>query len=356
MGNKNQDKKLTKLRILIKRIFDGKTLNEKESKVLMESFLNNYWGSKNQSLMGSILGIIQYRNPAKEEILGFLRAVGDYKKFPVLPKVNNKDIISIIGSGKDEFKTFNISTAAAIIAAASGVPVIKPGCKAETSVCGTEDVFEYLGANTKINLRKAIKIIKKINFSYYTPKFNLPHLFKNYIGKVYFFNPLEYGLGLFTGFKCKKILFGISSLKTELAAWVLKKFKIKHGLVVCGLTKDLLLFDEASSIYKTKVSELFRNKINTFDLYPRAFGIKPSNQIYLKQLPTIKDNVNILLRILSNLDNSRKDMVLINAALLVYLANPHLQLKECYEICNKSLSEGKAKYVLQQFIKLSKGL
>ena len=349
MLTRKQSKKLLEMSMLIRKILKRQNLTKNESKKLMLYILKGYGYKTNQSSLGAFLAGLYIKGPTIDEILGALEAIGNYERFKEL-RVTNMKVTTIVGSGKDEFKTFNISTVASFIAAGSGVPVAKVGCRAETSIAGVTDVLELLGININCSFRRMLQSLRDNNIGFFNPELKLEGLFKHYIGKVNFFNPLEYGLAIYTGIRVRHILFGISDLKTEISASILKKYGFGHSMVVCGMTNRGLLFDEISNLNKTKISELHKSKIRNYYIYPEMFKIKRAKDSEIAQGKSVKENAKIILNILSGKDKSaRRDIVLLNAAGLIYIGGKAKNLTDAFELATNSLEEGRA---MESFEKL----
>jgi len=348
MLTKDQSERILKISLMIKKVLRKKDLSRGECRKFMEYILNGYGYKTNQSSLGAFLAGLYMKGVKVEEVIGLLEAIGTFKKFKEL-KIKNKRVVSAVGSGKDEFKTFNITTVASFIAAGSGIPVAKVGCSAETSTVGTIDVLKELGINTNASFSVMFRSLRDNCFGFFNPKLRLNNLFKHYIGKVNFFNPLEYGLGIYTGIRVEHILFGISDLNTEISAKLLRYHGFKHSLVVCGLSNKGLLFDELSTLNKSKVSEVKNKKIDTYFVYPEMFGIKRGKDKEVCQPRNVKEGAKIVMNILSNRDKtSRRDISLLNAAALIYIGGKSKDLKDAFEIAKNSLEEGKALEVLKR--------
>lgn len=129
----------------LKKVISGKSLSRTDTKQCLIYLLDHKLGNANDVCFGALFASLQAKGPSIEEVAGLMDAVLDYDRIPIEIKRNfASPLCGIIGSGKDDLKTFNVSSMSSIVAAAAGVKVVKNGSRAEASVAGATDVFETL--------------------------------------------------------------------------------------------------------------------------------------------------------------------------------------------------------------------
>lgn len=338
----NKSGQFTFASMILRKLIKMQNITRTESSKMLKLLLNKSLEKKTDFTLGAFLTLLQAKGPTMEEIKGLVDALKDHAKDMPTLKVSNKPIVATVGSGKDQFKTINITTAAAIIAASCGATIVKIGCSAESSVAGTTDILEFLGFSTRISYNQALKMLKKFNFGFFNPEFPLPKLFDIYIGKSVVFNPIEYILSLFLGVKVRRVLYGLSDPHVEISAQLLHESGHEKSMVVCGTSNSGLYFDEISNLGTTIVAEVTRNGISTYQLEPENFGIKRARDNDIKQPETLKECAEVLKDILKGKSsNAHHDIVAINAGALLWLSNKCADLKEGTKIAIKAIEEGR---------------
>lgn len=129
-----------KLQIIIERLLEKQNLTKQQTTEMMDWFSENKVSSEHIAL---ILTALRMKGETAEEIAGI--ATSTRKHSVILPTNIKNNLVDIVGTGGDKSNTFNISTAAAIVAAGAGAKLAKHGSRATTSKCGSADVLEALG-------------------------------------------------------------------------------------------------------------------------------------------------------------------------------------------------------------------
>jgi anthranilate phosphoribosyltransferase len=278
-----------------------------------------------------------------------------YDRDPIEIKRNFKSpLCGIIGSGKDDLKTFNISSIAAIVAAGAGVKVLKNGSRAEASVTGTTDVFEKLGANVLLKSRKKLqKSIDETNFGFCDAEPYFPRMVREYLGKFYFVHPLSFILPIASGLKFDRVVFGLANENSEITAKLMMLMGYDNSLVVVGHGRSGKILDEISNIGTTKVSEIKNGKIKTYILKPEDLGIKTVSYKYIKEGSSVEENADIFRKIINSKETGpRRDIVLMNAGALIYISGKVSTIKEGIKAAAFSIDNGNAEKVLSRFISI----
>jgi len=186
--------------------------------------------------------------------------------------LHDVDALEIVGTGGDHANTFNISTAAAIITAAAGIPVAKHGNRSASGKCGAADVLEALGVNINISPEKSAELLKNIGICFMFAQ--------NYHIAMKFVAPIRRELGIRTVFNIIGPLTNPAGAKMELMgvydrelveplAQVLCNLGVKNAMVVHG--EDGL--DEISLCAPTFVCEVKDGWVRSYTITPEQFGL-----------------------------------------------------------------------------------
>ncbi|MDF2820484.1 MAG: trpD [Clostridiales bacterium] len=261
------------------------------------------------------------------------------------------DVLEIVGTGGDEAFTFNISTVSSFVISAAGIPVAKHGNRSVSSKCGSADVLEALGVKIDIPVEKSEKILKEIGMCFmFAP---LYHSSMKYAA------PVRKELGVRTIFNILGPLASPAGANLQLLgvydenlveplARVLANLGVKRAMVVHG--HDGL--DEVSLTSSSTVCEVNNGQLNSFFLDPRQFGFeycKPEDLVGGD--PTV--NAEIARRILSGEKGPKRDIVLLNSAVCLYMSYNNITLRECVKMAAEMIDSKKAMQQLNKFIEMS---
>lgn len=259
-----------------------------------------------------------------------------------------ENAIDIVGTGGDGLNAFNISTAAAIVASSVGVAVVKHGNHAATSKSGSADVVESLGININISPEKAPDLLKKCNFCFiynqaYPKIMQRVSSIRKKLQFVTVFNKMRW----VNPSGANAEMLGIySSRLVEPMATALRESGIKRALVVCG--KDGM--DEITVCDKTIACEIKEGSLNYFEIDPREFGI-PFYSVSEISGGSSKENALIIKSILSgDTKGAKRDIVLLNAAAMIYTTGKENSLKDAFESAKYSIDSHVAERHLEKII------
>ncbi|MBN2417937.1 MAG: anthranilate phosphoribosyltransferase, partial [Deltaproteobacteria bacterium] len=259
------------IRELIAKIVDRIDLSEIEMVTAMDEIMS---GEATPAQIGSFITALRLKGETVDEITGAARVMRDKATRVTVSPKNTKDdiILDIVGTGGDGAKTFNVSTAAAFVAAGAGITVAKHGNRAVSSKCGAADVLENLGVNLSISTSNVEKCINTIGIGFlFAPAFHGAMKYaagpRKEIGIRSVFNvlgPLTNPAG------ATVLLLGVYDMNlTEKIAMVLNRLETKEAFVVCGEGN----LDEISICGFTQVSHVKDEKVNTYKINPEEFGL-----------------------------------------------------------------------------------
>jgi anthranilate phosphoribosyltransferase len=271
-------------------------------------------------------------------LIGFARVMRE-KAVPlwdgeVLP------VLDTAGTGGDRSGTFNISTAAAFVAAGAGVRVAKHGNRSATSRCGSADVMEALGVDIQMPIDRLRAAIQEVGIGFlFAQRFHtsMKHVMpvRTQLKVRTVFNIL--GPLASPAAACFHVV-GVSSPEVmELMANAIQGLGLKHAFVVHGANG----MDEVSISSRTYVVEVRSGESRQFVMTPEDFGIA-SAKIDLILGGDAADNAKIIEAIFRGEKGPRRDVVLLNAAPAIVAAGAAPTWKEGIRVAAESIDSGAA--------------
>jgi anthranilate phosphoribosyltransferase len=249
-------------------------------------------------------------------------------------------ILDTCGTGGDRKDTFNISTVVAFVVAGCGITVAKHGNRAVSSSCGSADILEALGIKINLSKEKIERSLDEIGVAFlFAPNMHpaMKHAMaaRKEIGKRTIFNILG---PLCNPAKATHQLIGVFDPKlAPVLAQVAGNLGVKHALVVHG--KDGL--DEITTSDNTLISEFVDDKVNSYEISPKEFGIRlvPPEDL---QGGSVHDNAQIMLEVLNSRAGAARDIVVLNSAAALYAADRVVSIKDGINLAMDSIDSGKA--------------
>ncbi len=262
------------------------------------------------------------------------------------------DTLEIVGTGGDRAGSFNISTTTAFVAAAGGVYVAKHGNRAASSMSGTADCLEALGANIDLTPEQCVRLLEETNFCFFfAQKYHTSMKYVGAIRKELGFRTVFNILGPLTNpISPKRQLLGVyDEYLIEPLAHVLYGLGVKNGMVVYGREK----LDEISAVGETAVCEFGNGEYRTYVLTPEEFGFDCCSKDDLKGGTPVQ-NAAITRDILKGADKGpKRNTVLMNAGAALYTAGKTSSVRDGVELAKELIDSGKAYETLERFIKMS---
>lgn len=328
----------------IYQTINGSNLPFDTAKAVMEEMME---GSATKTQMGALLTALRMKGESIDEITACATVMRE-KALSFRPET---DVIDIVGTGGDEAGTFNISTTAAFVVAAAGLPVAKHGNRSVSSKSGAADVLEELGVNLNISAERSEKILKQTNMC-----FMFAQIYHSSMKNV---APVRKEMGVRTIFNILGPLSNPAGATLQLLgvydrellkplAEVLSKLGVKRGMVVCG--EDGL--DEITLSGKTNVYEIDNGQLRQYEIAPEQFGFQRCS---LEELAggMPRENAQITRNILSGEKGPKRDVVVLNAACSLYVGGIAGSIEAGVKAAEKVLDEGKALEKLEEFIRLT---
>ncbi len=263
-----------------------------------------------------------------------------------------RDVMDIVGTGGDESYSFNISTVAAFVVAAGGVPVAKHGNRSVSSKCGAADFLEALGANINLTAEQSARVLEKAGMCF---MFAL-----NHHASMKYAAPVRKEIGIRTIFNilgplsnpasAPLMLLGVYDEKLVAPlAQVLSNMGVGRALVVHG--DDGL--DEISLGTTTTACEVDNGALTDSRLDPRDYGLNLCARDALVGGDPA-ENARIAREIFSGEKSAKRDAVVLNAGAALYIAGKASSVSEGITLASELIDSGRAEEKMQAFVGATK--
>ena len=328
---------------LLAHAVSGKLLSGTEAEEIMEELLN---GRLETADIVQLLSALNARPYRAEELAGFARVMRRHA-IPVFgtEEVLPEHMVDTCGTGGDGSGAFNISTAAAIVAAAAGARVAKHGNRAASSKCGSADVLEALGVRLDLPFEQIGRGIREIGIGFLfaqvahtAARHAMPARKQIAIGTI--FNLLG---PLTNPARAQAQVLGVFSADVvDVMAETLLQLGTEHAFVVHGAGN----LDEISLAGPTIVAEVRAGNLRTFTVSPQDFGRREAPVEAIRG-GSLEQNANLIRGILDGKlaaaeDLARRDIVLINASAALVCAGVAPDFREGAAMAEKAITTGAA--------------
>lgn len=261
------------------------------------------------------------------------------------------ELFEIVGTGGDNAQSFNISTTAALVAAAGGMKVAKHGNRAASSQSGTADCLEALGVNIQQSPEKCRELLNKVGMCFFfAQRYHTSMKYVGAIRKELGFRTVFNILGPLTnpGAPSMQLLGVYDGYLAEPLAQVLIDLGVKRGMVVYGQDK----LDEISLSAPTTICEIRDGWFKSYVITPEEFGFERCSKEDLKG-GTPQKNAQITRNILMGEKGAKRNAVLLNAGAALYIGGKAEDMREGIVLAGKLIDSGKALETLEALIKIS---
>lgn len=327
----------------LSKVVEGTDLTRDEAMIVMQAMMEEKLSPVQTA---GFLTALRMKGETVDELTGFAAALRS-KALPI--SLPFSGVVDTCGTGGDGGRTFNISTAAAIVVAAGGVPVAKHGNRAASSRSGSADVLEALGVPIQLSPAEAQSSLKQLGICFlFAPLFHqamkgvMPT--RRELGYRTCFNllgPLVHPAGV------KHQLVGVFDRQlTETVAHVLLALGTERALVVAGLDG----IDEISPAAETQVSEVRAGQVNTYTVTPEELGISRGSLASIAG-GDARENAAILRRIFQGERGTARDVVVMNAGAVFYLADKASTLAAGVRFAEDLIDRGDAEAKLAEMIR-----
>lgn len=319
---------------LIQPLIERKDMNPDHATEVMRFLMG---GEATDAQIGGILLGLRIKGTTTRELAAFASVLREKAASLAHPY---PEAVDTCGTGGGS-PSFNISTGAAIVAAAAGVKIAKHGNRAVTSACGTADVLESLGVKIGGETDDLTRTLDELGIVFMFAPAHHPAM--RHVGKA------RRELGVRTVFNqlgplanpagAKRQLIGVYDIGLMRSMGeALRELGAEHALLVIG--RDGL--DEISPCAPTDVVRVQEGRVESLVLTPADFGLEPLDPSALVPGETVEESAAILREALSDADSPRAKALLPNAAAAIVLGNLESDLKVAAQRAHEAIASGAA--------------
>ena len=331
----------------IVKIVNKEDLSYDEAYAVMHEIMSGQTSPTQNAAFLAALSTKSTRAETTAEIAGCAAAMRDHATRVEL----GTDIFEIVGTGGDGSNSFNISTTAALVAAAGGMKVTKHGNRAASSKCGTADCLEALGVNIRQSPALCRRLLDEVGMCFFFAQ--------EYHSSMKYVGALRKELGFRTVFNILGPLTNPASPTMQLLgvydgalveplAKVLVELGVKKGMVVYGQDK----LDEISLSAPTQVCEFRDGWYRSFVIRPEDFGFARCERADLVG-GTPEENAAITRAVLAGEPGHRRNAVLLNAGAALYIGGKAKTMQEGAALAAELIDSGAAIATLEKFVEVS---
>jgi anthranilate phosphoribosyltransferase len=330
---------------LLSRAIAGDDLSREQAYWAFTQIMAGQWTA---AQIAAILAALASKGETVDEITAAAQAMRDHA---VKIDTGGLDVIDTCGTGGTGLRTFNISTAAALVLAGAGAKVAKHGNRTNTRSSGSADVLEALGVNLDASSTAVEQSLKQAGVCFCYAR--LCHPAMKHAG------PVRRELGVRTIFNvlgpltnpagAKRQLMGVFSDKlTEPIANVLANLGAERVMVVHAADG----LDEISVTSETQVSTFDNGQVTTTTIKPEDFGI-PRAAMDDLLVDSPEASAKVIRSVLAGQSGPARDIVLLNAAAGLFVAGKADDMQSGFEAARESIDSGAAAESLEKLIKAS---
>lgn len=333
---------ITMIKNAIDKLINGQSLEFDETKAVMNQIMS---GEATNAQIASFLTALRIKGETPNEIsacASVMREKGEKLK-------RDFTVAEIVGTGGDCANTFNISTVSGFVISGAGVPVAKHGNRSVSSKCGAADVLEALGVRLDLTPEQNEQVLKECGICFmFAPVYH---------SSMKYAAPVRRELGIRTVFNILGPLANPTGAEINLIgvysqelvrpiAEVLQKLGVKIGMVVHGIDG----LDEITLTNKTAVCEINGESLTEFVIDPEEYGFTLCENSELVG-GNAQENAQTAVEILDGEKGAKRDIVLLNSGVVLYLAGKAQSIEDGIKLAAESIDSGKAKAQLEKLVK-----
>jgi anthranilate phosphoribosyltransferase len=316
------------------RLLDGHDLSREEARGVMSSIMN---GEATHAQIAGFLIALRTKGETADEIAGCAEAMREHA-LPVRPRRN--DLVDTAGTGGDGARTINISTAAALVAAAAGAGVAKHGNRAVSSACGSADVLEALGFDLDLTAERVAQSIDELGFGFLFAPTHHPAMRHA--------APVRSELAARTVFNVLGPLTNPAGARAQVVGVYAPELvrTIAEVLAQLGATRAFVVhgaggIDELSPSGPNFVCEVVNGDIRARNIDPLEFGLPRCDPAELRG-GSPEENAAAIRGVFAGEDGGRRSAILLNAAGAIAAGGHADDLREGLELAREAVDSGAA--------------
>jgi anthranilate phosphoribosyltransferase len=338
----------------IQKLIQGVSLDRRECYAWISQILKNEQPDLHQ---GAFLAALVSKGETAEEIAGVWQAINELDTVhPPLPWQG--PLMENCGTGMDQLKTFNVSSAAAVVAAAGGVKIARHGARALTSLCGTVDLMEKVGIDVECDPETVVRSVMETGiglFNGMSPKVH-PQALGRILSQIRFGSTLNIAASLAHPLRPNCAVRGVYSPDClDKVCAVMPQVGYRRGLVVYGWDSDKQKgMDEISILGETEVREFGPDGcLREYTLRPEDFGIQPVKLEAIAGSGNLEREAERFLQVLAGVNHQAcSDFTCLNAGAVLYIAGITPTLKEGVEQSREIIQKGQAIKKMEEWVAL----
>jgi anthranilate phosphoribosyltransferase len=331
---------------VIRKLISRTNLSENEIRQSVHLILE---GKASDAAIASFLVALAMKGETAEEIWTILQTVKEHA-IKITPKVNG-NLIDTCGTGGDTIRSFNISTAAAIVASSAGSKVAKHGNRSFSGFCGSADFLEHIGLDLNSTPASVSEAIEKTGIGFlYSPKFHPA------MGNA---ASARKTIGIRSVFN---IVGPLSNPCTNICGQVIGVFEpslldtITNALQKGGDGNEVMVvhaydgFDELSNTCENDIVWIIGKQIKRIRLHPKVVNMqvaKPEQLVVQSKGDSIRDTLQV---IYGTASQEKEDIVALNASAALVIGKVARDFKEGVQIARAAIKEGKPQKKLLQLV------
>jgi anthranilate phosphoribosyltransferase len=324
------------------RLLDGHDLSRQEAHEVMGSIMS---GEATPAQIAGFLIALRAKGETADEIAGCAEAMREHA-LPVRPQ--RGDLVDTAGTGGDGARTINISTAAALVAAAAGAGVAKHGNRAVSSACGSADVLEALGFNLDLSTERVARSIDELGFGFLFAPTHHPAMRHA--------APVRSELAARTVFNVLGPLTNPAGARAQVVGVYAPELvrTIAEVLAQLGATRAFVVhgaggIDELSPAGPNFVCEVVDGDVRARNIDPLEFGLPRCDPNDLRG-GSPEENAAAIRAVFAGEDGGRRSAILLNAAGAIAAGGHADDLREGLELAREAVDSGAAAARLDELI------
>lgn len=312
----------------------GRNLSREEARAAMQVIMS---GQASETQIGAFLTAMRMKGETSLEVAGFAETM---RSHAIKVQCCSRRLIDTCGTGGDQQGTFNISTAVAFVLAGAGLNVAKHGNRGVSSSCGSADVLSVLGIKLEMPAASLAEAIDTIGVGFiFAPRFHQAMRYAVSPRQALGFRTVFNLLGPLTnpaGASCQ--LLGVYAPDLTM--------KVAQALAELGVTSAMVVhsldgLDEISTAAPTQVAEVRGGEIRAYEINPEIYGFKRCTLADYRG-GTVEDNGRTIMRLLAGEAGFKRDIVLLNAAAALVVADAATDIREGIQLAAVSIDSGAA--------------
>ncbi|RLF12874.1 MAG: hypothetical protein DRJ68_05045 [Thermoprotei archaeon] len=311
----------------------------------------------------SFLSALSARGPGLNEVYGMCRAILRSRAKRVNLSFKG-EAVQVGRTDRSNISLVNVTTPAAVLASAAGGVVLKCSFK-QWSEPNPLELLESLGVNPYMDPKRAVRAAKKLHLLIWSSSISfkwstrLAEVGEPYLELLeYSKRPLLAAISTsLNPFNAKRAFRGVPDLKlARLVANLFRKLRSKFALIPVGSGPNGAALNCLSNVGKTTIYEVSSKRISRYDVEPEDFGLSRARLEDVRHIESRELRAKVTVEILAGLRKGPlRDLVLLNAAGILYAAGKVKSIKDGCELCTKVISEGEPIKKLASLAKTSGG-